>query len=200
MLYELARALIQRIIKDKLILGMLIILIVGIFMGGINSKDEKPQSSKVSASDTITSEQQQGIQQLPAIAPDLANSFVKWWLPAAMDFSPASAIQSHEQAFAWMTADAQQSFQAAFWAPQTASAVVNHQLSASFHPTTIQAKAINPDGSVVVGVTGSLIVNTGGQPAIHLMSTDFLVRRDKDGLRIAGMFSQAQPIPGSSVY
>jgi len=200
MLYELVRALIQRIIRDKVIMGLLIILGLGFFMGGLNShKEDVVQTARVDAA--RPTEQAPQKQTLPqALEPKLAADFVTWWLGGAMDYSANLAAENHKQAFAWMTPDAQAAFEAALWPPGMADAIVSGKLVAAFHLISVQAAAINPDGSVVVGVNGTLITDTGGQPVTHQVTSDFLVRRSNDGLRVAGVYNRVVPLQGSSVY
>jgi hypothetical protein len=68
--------------------------------------------------------------------------------------------------------------------------VVTGQVVAAFQPVSVQAEAINPDGSIVVGANGTLVVQANGNPMTQQLSTDFLVRRDKDGLRIIGLYNK----------
>jgi hypothetical protein len=200
MLYELARALIQRIIRDKVIMGLLIILGLGFFMGGLNShKEESVQTARADASGP--SEQAAPKQsEIQALEPKLATDFVTWWLSGAMDYSANLSAENHKQAFAWMTPDAQAAFEAALWPPGMSDAIVSGKLVAAFHLVSVQAAAINPDGSVVVGVNGTLVTDTGGQPVTHQVTSDFLVRRSSDGLRVAGVYNRVVPLPGPSVY
>jgi hypothetical protein len=44
---------------------------------------------------------------------------------------------------------------------------------------------------VVVGVSGSLVLQAGGQPTTQQLDAQFLVKKDQDGLRVAGMYSKA---------
>ncbi len=199
MLYELARALIQRILRDKVIMGLLIILGLGFFMGGLNSHKETVQSTKVEASEP-SEQAEQKQSEIQALEPKLATDFITWWLSGAMDYSANLAAENHKQAFAWMTPDAQAAFEAALWPPGMADAIVNGQLVAAFHLISVKAAAINPDGSIVVGVNGTLVTDRGGQPVTHQVTSDFLVRRSSDGLRVAGVYNRVVPLPSSSVY
>jgi len=200
MLYELARALIQRIVRDKVIMGLLVILALGFFMGGLNThKEEVVQSARVeTSSEPAPSTPKQS--EVQALEPKLATDFVTWWLGGAMDYSTNLAADNHKQAFAWMTPDAQAAFEAALWPPGMADAIAAGKLVAAFHLTSVQAAAINPDGSVVVGVNGTLVTDTGGQPVTHQVASDFLVRRSNEGLRVAGVYNRLHPMPSASVY
>lgn len=152
----------------------------------------KPEDIK--QADTASQSQDQ------ALDPKLAADFITWWLTGAMDYSPNLAADNHQQAFAWMTPEAQAAFQAAFWPPEMAEAIVNGKMVAAFHLTAVQAEAINPDGSVVVGVNGTLVTDSGNRPISHQVTADFLVRRDTGGLRVAGVYNRVAALPGPSVY
>lgn len=200
MLYEVARALVQRILRDKIILGLLVILGLGFFMGGLNSREEPALARKGAEKEVSGQAQQPGGPQAQPLDPKLATDFVTWWLSGAMDYSANMAAENHRQAFAWMTTEAQAAFQTAFWPPDMAEAISSGRMVAAFHVTSVQAEAINPDGSIVVGVTGTLITDIGSQPAPHQVQADFLVRRIGEDLRIAGVYNRVVAIPGPSVY
>lgn len=200
MLYELVRTIVQKILQDKILLGLVIVAVLGIFVGGMTLGDDKTDGAK-------TAEQAKGPEQ-PADAasvsaiqpPTLASDFVAWWLGSAMDYNAATAQQSHGQAAAWMTPEAAQTFQNTFWTPQIAEAVTTGRLIAAFQPTGVQAQAVNPDGSVVVGVSGTMVIQSGGQPVVQQFLGSFLVKKDQDGLRVSGVHARAGALPGSSVY
>jgi hypothetical protein len=200
MLYELIRTVIQKILQDKILLGLVIVAILGIFVGGMTmGDDDKSDASKKNAT-AATEKGAQPQQVLSPLNPTLAADFVRWWLGSAMDYNASSAQQSHNQAFSWMTVDAARAFQANFWTPQIAEAVASGRLVAGFQPVDVQAQAINPDGSVVVGVAGTMIIQANGQPAPQPFSACFLVRQEKDGLRVAGLDARTSAIPGGSIY
>jgi hypothetical protein len=208
MIHELVHALIQRIMHDKIILGLVAIGILALFMGNLNSKDEPASATK---GHHEGSEQQQQAQagsqsQSPAqtssvaVEPSLAQDFVKWWLGMAMDYSAQTASQNHQQAFAWMTQDAMVAFQQIYWSHEMADGVADGRIVAAFQPTAIQAKAVNPDGSVVVGVQGTYVLQTGAQPVPYQVKADLLIKRSQVGLRVAGVYNELAATPGASVY
>ncbi len=207
MLYELIRSIVQKVLQDKILMGLVIVGVLALFVGGLSLGDDKGKKA-VKAVDSPEQQQSAQSPQLPQsasggggnVAPNLASDFVKWWLNGAMDYSQSTAQQSHNEAMAWMTPDAARSFQNSFWSPEIANAVTSGQLVAAFQPTGVQAEAINPDGSVVVGVAGTVIVQSNGQPSVQQFGADFLVRQDKDGLRVAGLYSKAAPLTGQPVY
>jgi hypothetical protein len=177
---------------------LVIVAILGVFVGGMTIGDDKPDASKKVASAEKAQEQAQA--PASALNPSLATDFINWWLGSAMDYNAASASQSHNQAFSWMTADAARSFQANFWTPQIAEAVQTGRLVAGFQPSAVQAQAINPDGSVVVGVAGTMVMQANGQPSTQQFLASFLVRQEKDGLRVAGLDARSNLLPGSTIF
>jgi hypothetical protein len=207
MLYELIRAIVQKILQDKILLGLVIVAFLGIFVGGMtmgDEKDQKPTGAKVAqgsgeqplpgqapgqgATQQASAQQPAGQQAGSKLTPQLACDFVSYWLQSAMDYNAQTAQQSHNQAMAWMTPDAAATFQAQFWTPQIAEAVTTGRLISAFQPTGVQAQAVNPDGSVVIGVAGTMIVQSGGQPVPQQFLASFLVKQDNGGsLRIAGL-------------
>lgn len=205
MLQEIIHALIQRIMHDKIILGLIVIGLLAAFMSGMNSKEDPAVSGKhgENAKQASLSEQPQAQAPAPgpAVEPALARDFVRWWLGMAMDYSAQTAAQNHQQAYAWMSRDAMVAFQSIYWSPELADSIVSGRTVAAFQPAVVQARAINPDGSVVVGVQGTYILQNGPQPVPYQIRAQLLVRRAKDGLRIAGIYNEmAAAVPGRSIY
>lgn len=201
MLYELFRAVVQRILRDKILLGLVVVGILGIFFTGVQTQKEPPINSEAAQAEKTeeTAEMPQGEAAKP-IEPGLACDFVKWWLGGAMDMAQTTAKDSHKEAIAWMTAEAAGQFQAALWTPQMAQGIETGAIRASFHTGQIQAEALNPDGSVVVSVDGTMILDTMRNPVPTHIITYYLVKRNRDGLRIAGVFNKQLPTRNSSVY
>jgi len=203
MLIELIRTIVQKIIQDKILMGLVIVAVLGIFVGGMTMGDEKTDSAK-HAEPAKNAEKPAGAAPqaaaATAITPKLAADFVSWWLGSAMDYNASTAQQSHSQAIAWMTADAAQTFQTNLWTPQISEAVTTGKMVAAFQPTGVQSQAVNPDGSIVVAVSGTMVVQSGGQPVVQQILASFLVRQDQDGLRVAGLNARTSVVQGSSVY
>ncbi len=200
MIHEIAHALVQRILHDKIILGLIIIGLLAVFMSGLNNKDEAPSASKSDKTDAgQQQEQQQTSGKASGVEPALAQDFIKWWLGMAMDYSPASAAPNHQQAFAWMSQNAAATFQSTYWTAEMASGVASGKIVAAFQPTSITAKALNPDGTVVVGVQGTYQLRNGGQPVPYQVKADFLVSRARDGLRITGVYNELATTSSRSV-
>jgi hypothetical protein len=206
MIYEVAQALIQRVLRDKILLGIVVVLVIAFFMNlGSNddstkgTKEKPPAETKAGAplSDaaTVANSDPNAPADGQPVKPQLATDFLKWWLTGAFDYTPATAIQSHQIAFGWMLPETQAAFQAAFWTPQIAQGVKDGTIVAAFHPSTVEATAVNPDGTVVVGVSGTLVIQSTGQPVTQQIVTDFLITKNQDGLRVAGVYnrSAAQP-------
>lgn len=206
MIQEIVHALLQRILHDKIIMGLVIIGILAVAMSGMN-KDEPTSATnggqRAGGEQAATSQAQgqgQGGSPQSGVEPSLATDFVKWWLGMAMDYSAQTAAQSHQQAFAWMSQDAAVAFQNTYWTPDMANGVADGRIVAAFQPNSIQAEALNPDGSVVVAVRGTYVLQSSGQPIPYQVKADFLVKRAQDGLRVAGVYNELAATPGKSVY
>jgi hypothetical protein len=117
-----------------------------------------------------------------------------------MDFNPQTAVKNHQQALSWVTPEASAAYQGAFWPPEIADGITSGRILGRFTPSGVKAIASNPDGSIVVNVTGTLILQQGQKPAVQQLSTDYLVKREPGGLRIAQLYNRAVLLPGSSVY
>ncbi len=209
MFQEAIRLTIQKIFSDKLLFGLLIVCLLGAFVGGFNNKPESrsaPQTAGEPSLSEASSPRQAAPESKPSeysadsgLQPDLAVDFIKWWMKGAMDYTPQSAIQSHQAAANWMTPQAIKSFEEAYWPPQLAQMVSSGQATGAFQPISVQAEAINPDKSVVVGLTGTLVLETGNHPTSHQINMDILVRRGSTGLRITGMYNHLTSL-SPSIY
>ena len=214
MFYEIIRALIQKIFQDKILFALVIIGLLAIFVGGFGggSGDRVVPSARQQKDGMRETEAQHGQDdsqaQKPAAAapqnkataaaltPNLAKDFISWWIGLAMDYNAHTAASNHQSDFNWMTPEASQAFQAAFWTPEISNSIVAGTLHGSFTPTAINPVAANPDGSVVVQVQGNLVL----QRSMQHVNADFLVRREANGLRVSGIYNRSVAMPGSSVY
>jgi hypothetical protein len=177
---------VQRLVGDKkllLALGIAMALIVGV---GAFVSDESDKKKAASEPAPIAS-QPDVAPTAPVLEPTLATDFVKFWISNGLDYQSQTARASHVTAFQWMTPEALQTFKAHFWTPDIESGVESGQVVAVFQPASVQAEAINPDGTVVVGVNGTLVVQSNGTPATQQVAIDLLIRKDKEGLRVAGL-------------
>jgi hypothetical protein len=175
---------------------------LGIFVGGFATSDEAPESIKRLQSKASGNSAGAGHEDKTSakMDPPLATDFVKWWMSGAMDYSANSAAKNHEAAFRWMTPEAVQTFQSSLWTPNVADGVAHGRIIAAFQPVSVQAQAINPDGSIVVALQGTLVTQSTGRPITQQLQMDLLVRKESEGLRIAGIYNRLAAIPGSSVY
>ncbi len=205
----------ERLLGNKPLLALGIVLLLLFSVGQFCFVDDKPkhapsarrtlhndldgktaeqaaaeQSRQLKAAPASAQTNQTHIAPVNGLTPTLAAEFVKWWINWAMDYSAATAGRSHESAFQWMTPEAAQQFKSTFWTPQISQSIANQQMSAAFQPASVQAEAINPDGSVVVGVTGSLVVQASSTPITQQIVIDFLVRKIGQDCRIAGMYNR----------
>ncbi len=207
MFQTIVRETIRKILGDKILLGLLIVCLLGVFVGGFSinrdqrgtkedggqpeQQQEEPTSNK---NNSLVSNYKGG-----KLTPDLAVAFVKWWIRQSMDFTPNSAAQSHQAADHWMTPGAAKSFDAAFWNPQLANQVTSGSTVGAFQPISVVAKAINPDGSLVVNVTGTLVLQMGSRPSSHQIQMDVLVCKDSTGLRVSGFYNRLTSV-SNSIY
>ncbi|HEY9681712.1 MAG TPA: hypothetical protein V6C86_09030 [Oculatellaceae cyanobacterium] len=194
----------QKLLKNKPLLGLGIVVLL---LFSVGQFIEVPSHSKHAQDEDATSglQAQKASQAKPeahaaainvaanGLDPTLATQFVTWWIKPAMDYSAATASRSHAQAFAWMTPQCATNFQQVFWTPQIAQEITQGHTTAAFQPISVQAEAINPDGTIVVGVTGTLIMQNSATPVSQQIVTDFLVKKEKDGLRIAGLYNRTTP-------
>lgn len=191
MFYELARAAVQRVFQDKILMGLVIVLVLAILVGGFGgSGSEKAERSAPTGPREANVPPPPENRPSAGVEPKLATEFISWWLGSAMDFNPQTAQAHHSEAIAWMTPETVQAFQANFWPPEFAEGIASGRIMASFTPTGIQAVAANPDGSVVVTATGTLMMQAGPQPVQHQFVADFLVRKEQDSLRVSGIYNR----------
>jgi hypothetical protein len=204
-MHKMLQTAIKRIIGDKVLLGLVIVGMLGIFVGAFcgddlaDKKNAASQPQHQAASPTTPAGTQTAMQPAkpaqPAMDAGLATDFVRWWVSNGFDFQQKTAHASHEEALKWMDPAAKSTFQQNLWTPQFEAGVASGQVVAAFQPINVQAEAMNPDGSIVVGVTGSLVIQQNGQPYTSQLSTDFLVRQDKGGVRIANIYSHPMAAP-----
>lgn len=216
MIQDFLRLVITRILQDKILLGLLIVGVLGIVVSGMNSQNEPPLKQQAAGNtgqnETIASShngqtpsdnqssQTQAQAGVPKLRSELACEFVKWWAGSAMDYSSQSAARNHQEAFRWMTPEAAEQFQMYFWSPSISSGITSGRLIAAFQPIAIQAEAINPDGSIVVGLSGTMVLQGNGSPITEPILADFLVRQEADGLRVVALYNKTTAYPGNTVF
>lgn len=234
MIQEIVRALITRIMQDKILMGLVILGVLAVFVVPNVGNSEKPQGHDPNAPPQLGesggwgggghgppggaqapeaahgapgAQAQQGAHGAAApvdpnaLTPTLATDFVKFWMGGAMDYNTASAAQSHKEAAKWMTQETQQAFETNFWSPDIANGIASGQLQGAFQPISVQAQAINPDGSIVVRMTGTLVLQQSSvRPVTHQIVMDLLVRKEGDNCRIAGLYNQSFPMQSNSPY
>ena len=217
MIQEVIRALITRVMQDKILMGLVILGILAVFVvpnlgdadkpegptGGTVPGSPPPGAMQSSGHDSATPPQPQAAGQAapgqaaaPQAAvgadPSLATEFAKFWMNGAMNYNAQSADASHKEAFKWMTPEAQATFETNFWSPDIANGINSGQLRAAFQPISVVAQAINPDGSVVVVMTGTLLMQQDSvRPVTHQIIMDLLVRKESDNYRIAGLYNRS---------
>lgn len=228
MIQEIVRALITRIMQDKILMGLVILGVLAVFVVPNIGNDEHPtghgSSAPPESAQAVGQGQgtlQQGVATNPEgatpggaaapgaaaapnpnqVDPKLADQFVKFWMGGAMDYNTATATQSHKEAAKWMTPEAQQTFESNFWSPDIANGITSGQLRGAFQPISVVPKALNPDGSIVVEMTGTLVLQQSTvRPVTHQILMDLLVRKETEGLRIAGLYNRSYVMQTNSPY
>ncbi len=96
---DVVRLLLQRLLKDKILLGLIIVGVLTIFVGVAFTNDD-PKANKATPIEPLP----QATAPIPAgagaagvaptqpagLTPELATKFVTWWLQKAMDYSLAT--------------------------------------------------------------------------------------------------------------
>lgn len=232
MIQEIIRALITRIMQDKILMGLVILGVLAVFVvpnvgnnepppgHGSNAADAPPQLGESGgwgggghgqpAAPPAGAQSAPGAQGAQgaaapvdpnALNPTLATDFVKFWMGGAMDYNAASAAQSHKEAAKWMTPETQQAFETNFWSPDIANGIASGQLRGAFQPIKVEAQAVNPDGSIVVRMTGTLLLQQSTvRPVTHQIVMDLLVRKEGENCRIAGLYNQSYVMQPNSPY
>lgn len=215
MFVEICRAIIQKVMSDKILMGLVALGIIAAFVStsGHDVKEEPPVSAEQAEAVAKNGGEQKAGGETPdateengeMLTPKLASEFVKWWIQGSMDFSPTTAHRSHIEAHKWMTSNAAGEFEKNFWSPDRSRDVLNGNVTMSFQPQSVEAIAVNQDKSIVVSVKG-IMVSTGVQPnnpnpVREQVETDYLVRRAAGGLRIAGLYNRIlSETPVASYY
>jgi hypothetical protein len=238
MIQEIVRALITRIMQDKILMGLVILGVLAVFVvpnvgndekaPGHNSSDPnappqlgesggwgggghgQPGAQTAAQAGTPGAQGAPSAQAAPAAAapvdpnaltPTLATDFVKYWMGGAMDYNTATAAQSHKEAAKWMTQESAQAFETNFWSPEIANGIASGQLRGAFQPISVQAQAVNPDGSIVVKMTGTLVLQQASvRPITHQIVMDLLVRKEGENCRISGLYNQSYAMQSNSPY
>lgn len=214
MFVEICRAIIQKVMQDKILLGLVALGFIAAFVAGSghNVKEEPPVSAEQAEAITKNGDGQNANGEKldeteengEMLTPKLATEFVKWWMQGSMDFSPTTAHKSHIEAHKWMTSNAAGEFEKNFWSPDRSRDILNGNVTMSFQPISVDPIAVNQDKSIVVAVKGILVSNglhpNNPYPVKEQIETDYLVRRAAGGLRIAGLYNRilTEPAVASS--
>jgi hypothetical protein len=192
--------MVQNLLKNKILVGLVLVFGFIFTVGQFYSSNESNIAAQKIASAApaplaVAPRAIRPVQQAIAptgLTPLLAQQFVTWWISKSMDYRAATATNSHNEAFAWMTPQAVKAFKESLWSPQIAAGITQGQVSAAFQAISVQSQAINPDGSIVVTVLGTLIIQEANNPtpASQQIVVDFLVKKDKGGCRIAGLYNR----------
>ncbi|MGD9684213.1 MAG: hypothetical protein AB7W16_23865 [Candidatus Obscuribacterales bacterium] len=220
MIQDILRAIIQRIFRDKILMGLVIIGVLAVFMTGKDGTTEhgkkldageeelnmanapgapgQHQNQNQNQIQNQAKDQEQALaskKQPERLSPGHAADFVTWWIGNAFQYEPGEARKAHEEAFGWMTEEAKRAFEVEFWNDGMAQGIERGDVVAAFHPYAVQAHAVNPDGSVVVVMSATMVTQLrSGQEVNKNLQTDFLVTQNQEGhLRIAAVYNHPQP-------
>jgi hypothetical protein len=191
--------MVQNLLKNKIMVGLILVFVFIFTVGQFYSSNESNQAAQKVAAvappvQAVAPRAVRPVQPAaaPGLSPDMAQKFVAWWITKSMDYRAATATNSHNEAFAWMTPQAVKAFKESLWSPQIAAGITQGQVSAAFQAVSVQPQAINPDGSIVVTVLGTLIIQEANNPtpASQQIVVDFLVKKDTNGYRIAGLYNR----------
>ena len=174
----------DKMLMSKILVGLVVIVALLLFANSINSPRKRAISSESSK------EPKHEYAVSPELTPQTATLFLKQVLGLAFDYVPQSAVQSHDEAFKWMTPEAHRTFAAAFWNSQLRNQIGSGNLKVTYLPTSIQAEAINPDGGVDINVLGNMTSQMNGSQSTQKLRTAFLVQRIDQNFRIVGVYNQ----------
>ncbi|MBI5175314.1 MAG: hypothetical protein HY986_20675 [Candidatus Melainabacteria bacterium] len=222
MLVDIIRAILERVLRDKLLLGLIIIGILGIFVTGANKDPGKDRLVSNQEEEATNSGQKPGQHQgqagagqgqrpggqpqpaqggpsPPAETPQqtasIACEFIKWWLTKAMDYQQTTAVAAHKEALSWMKPPATEAFVQLFWSDELAAQVESGARTGSFQTSMVSPLAVNPDGSIPIRAIGVLVLqDTGYPPKSQPLELNFLVKKEAQGYRIVNFYSQAGEI------
>lgn len=192
-------AMLQNLLKNKIMIGLILVFLFIFTVGQfVTTNESNIAAQKVPVAQPVQVPAQRAMRPVtPKIAatgltPDMAQKFVAWWISKSMDYAAPTATASHNEAFAWMTPQAVKAFKESLWSPQIAAGITQGQVSAAFQAVSVQPQAINPDGSIVVTVLGTLVIQEANSPtpASQQIVVDFLVKKDNVGYRIAGLYNR----------
>jgi hypothetical protein len=192
----------KRFSQKKLTLAFLLVGMSIVGVGAMCSNDEpkkgKPAEAHAQAA-PMPAPAAKAEAPVEQFSPELATQFVRWWAGMSMDYTPQTAQANHKQAFDYMRPDAAMSFRSCFWTPAIEHEILTGNVSAAFQPVACQAEAVNPDQSIVVGLTGTLVMQPrGGAPVTEQIAVDYLVKKDADCIRVYSLYNRstiAQPEP-----
>lgn len=115
-------------------------------------------------------------------------SLIEQWLPKAWDLSAGSASQSQEQAIMYMTPECATAYRQNIWTTEMASQVEESGLQSQFSASKVAVGSRKEDGSVVILVQGMQQLHVPGKGVRERpVNIEYLVKKTKDGLKIAGI-------------
>lgn len=123
-----------------------------------------------------------------AVLPEEAQSLINSWLPYAWDLSAGTAKASQEKAMSYMTDQAKVAYKQNIWTDEIAKQIDEAGVQSTFKPHEIKVGSMQPDGSIVVFVTGEQVLSVPQKGSTsRVVSLEYLIRKVRGQLRIAGI-------------
>lgn len=123
-----------------------------------------------------------------AVSPAEAQSLIDSWLPYAWDLSAGTAKASQEKAMSYMTEQAKAAYKQNIWTDEIAKQIEEAGVQSTFKPHEIKVGSMQPDGSIVVFVTGEQVLSVPQKGSTsRMVSLEYLIRKVGGQLRIAGI-------------
>lgn len=120
--------------------------------------------------------------------PLAARSMIEAFLPYSWDLTAGSATQSQERAIECMTPECAQSYRASIWTKEMAAQIEQSGLKSSFTPTKIELAGNKPDGSVVIEVEGTQVLEMEGKGQKNrAVKMEYLVKSIGGSMKITGI-------------
>src|ERR1700739_3115082 len=129
MIYELIRAFVQRVLQDKILLGLVVLGVVAMVVSMFGWDGKEKSASKDGGDQKLAgpppSDEHPTDNAQNAVDPKTAKDFIVFWLSKSMDYDAKTAQKSHLEAAHWMTPDAIHEFEQSIWRPEPAQGVMS---------------------------------------------------------------------------
>lgn len=122
-----------------------------------------------------------------------AQDFVRNFVTYSFNMNSNAASASQAQAMAMMDSETAKAYRNNVWTPDLEQLVTTSNLTSQFNITSISSGQQNPDGSIVIFMNGTQILNSpaSGQQQ-KPVSVEYLVQRGPSGWHIIGIQEKGQ--------